>query len=138
MKYICITEVDAASKVLCTTAPMQTGPAFPNVAGWSFKWADQSTWPIALSANGTYLRAPKYFGTCSDNANVGELGVLAVYTEAEYTTLKTAEHQARQPFLSWIGNEEKMTWQAPTPYPTDGKQYIWDESTTSWVEVINA
>ena len=134
MKYICVTEVDADTKVPCTIAPMQTGPAFPNVSGWKFKWSDNSTWPVSLSANGTYLRAPKYFGTCNDDVNAQEVGVLAIYTEAEYLVLKTAEHLARQPYQSWIGNEEKMTWAAPTPMPNDGKQYSWDESTKSWIE----
>lgn len=38
-------------------------------------------------------------------------------------------------FESWILNEETCIWEAPTPYPTDGKFYSWDEATTSWVEV---
>lgn len=135
MKYICVTEVDADTKVPCTTAPMRTGPSFPNVSGWQFKWADNSTWPVSLSANGTYLRAPKYFGTCNDDVNAQEEGVLAIYTEEEYLALKTAEHLARQPFPSWVGNEETMTWAAPTPMPNDGKFCEWDEETLAWVEV---
>ena len=42
---------------------------------------------------------------------------------------------APQPFPSWILNQSTWTWEAPTPYPTDGKMYRWDEPTTSWVEV---
>lgn len=137
MKYICVTEVDAETRVPCTTAPMRTGPSFPNVSGWQFKWADNSTWPISLSANGTYLRAPKYFGTCNDDVNVNEAGVLSLHTEEEYLALKLAEHQARKPFPSWVGDLETMTWQSPVPYPADNKQYIWDEPTTSWIEVTN-
>ena len=34
------------------------------------------------------------------------------------------------PFASWIWNGSG--WEAPTPYPTDGKYYRWDEATTSW------
>jgi len=26
-------------------------------------------------------------------------------------------------------------WEPPTPMPADGKQYRWDEPTTSWQEV---
>lgn len=37
-------------------------------------------------------------------------------------------------FESWILNEETCTWEAPIQYPTDGKQYIWNEETISWVE----
>jgi hypothetical protein len=40
-----------------------------------------------------------------------------------------------QPFESWILNEETAQWEAPTPYPNDGKPYSWDETTTSWVEI---
>lgn len=40
-----------------------------------------------------------------------------------------------QPFASWLLNEETCLWDAPTPYPTDGKNYLWDEPTTSWVEI---
>ena len=40
-----------------------------------------------------------------------------------------------QPFSSWVLDENTCLWDAPTPMPTDGKQYIWDESTISWVEV---
>jgi hypothetical protein len=39
---------------------------------------------------------------------------------------------APKPFASWTLNEETALWQAPTPYPQDGKFYAWDESTTSW------
>lgn len=39
---------------------------------------------------------------------------------------------APQPFPSWTLNNTTWTWEAPTPYPTDGKVYTWDEATTSW------
>jgi len=42
---------------------------------------------------------------------------------------------APQPFASWTLNADSYLWQAPTPMPTDGKRYAWDEETTSWVEV---
>ena len=38
-----------------------------------------------------------------------------------------------QPFPSWIVNEDTCLWDAPTPIPTDGQRYNWDEATTSWV-----
>ena len=40
-----------------------------------------------------------------------------------------------QPYNSWTLNEETCYWEAPTPMPTDGKLYTWDEDTTSWVEL---
>ena len=38
-----------------------------------------------------------------------------------------------KPFASWILNETTGLWEAPTPMPTDGEMYRWDEETTSWV-----
>ena len=43
-----------------------------------------------------------------------------------------------KPFNSWVLNETSCLWEAPTPMPSDGKIYNWDEATTSWVEVIPA
>jgi hypothetical protein len=40
-----------------------------------------------------------------------------------------------QPFASWTKSAETYLWEAPTPMPTDGKMYKWDEPTLSWVEV---
>jgi hypothetical protein len=42
---------------------------------------------------------------------------------------------APRPYASWTISAPTWTWQAPVPYPTDGKFYTWDEATTSWVEV---
>jgi len=40
-----------------------------------------------------------------------------------------------KPFDSWILNETTCLWEAPVDYPSDGKDYQWDESSTSWKEV---
>lgn len=42
---------------------------------------------------------------------------------------------APQPFPSWVLDEATCRWNAPTPMPTDGKMYSWDEPTLSWVEI---
>jgi len=39
-----------------------------------------------------------------------------------------------KPYESWTLNVQTCLWEAPSPYPTDGKFYTWQESTTSWVE----
>ena len=130
--YICITEVDAVTKIVCTAEPQRTGPSMPAVKGYTHLWHDISTWPVETASNGAYLRAPRYYGTCDDDADTTIAGVLQVLTFEEYQALKTAEHQARKPYPSWIGNEDTMTWDAPISCPTDGN-YYWDESTTSWV-----
>jgi hypothetical protein len=40
-----------------------------------------------------------------------------------------------KPYASWLLDEFTCQWKAPTPMPTDGKKYSWDEATTSWVEI---
>jgi hypothetical protein len=44
---------------------------------------------------------------------------------------------APQPFISWVLNENTCIWEPPIPYPMDGKSYIWDEPSLSWV-LLNA
>ena len=39
-----------------------------------------------------------------------------------------------QPFPSWTLNEETCVWEAPSPYPSNDKIYIWDEQSLSWTE----
>lgn len=41
-------------------------------------------------------------------------------------------------FPSWIFDKETCSFNPPLSYPLDGKNYIWDEPTTSWIEVSNA
>lgn len=137
--YICITEVDAVTKVVCTAEPQRTGPSMPAVKGWTHLWHDSSTWPVATAPDGTYLRAPKYYGTCDDDADTTIAGVLQVLTEAEFNAAKVAEHEARKPYPSWIGYIDTMTWGAPVPRPADAimnggnVRYQWDEATVNWV-----
>lgn len=40
-----------------------------------------------------------------------------------------------QTYPSWKINEDTCQWEAPIPYPNDGKDYRWDEPTLSWIEV---
>jgi hypothetical protein len=58
------------------------------------------------------------------------------YAGIGYTYDRTNDvFYAPQPFASWVLNNTTWTWEAPVAMPTDGKQYRWDEATTSWVEV---
>jgi hypothetical protein len=43
---------------------------------------------------------------------------------------------APQPYQSWTLNQSTWLWESPTPYPQDGKAYLWNEETLSWVEII--
>lgn len=40
-----------------------------------------------------------------------------------------------KPYASWILNEDTCLWDAPVPYPENGKEYVWDETMVAWVEV---
>jgi len=39
---------------------------------------------------------------------------------------------APQPYPSWALNQTTWLWEPPIPYPIDGLQYTWDETSTSW------
>jgi len=134
MIYLAITQIDAVTGIVCTAEPMRTGPAYPQIKNCNIIWCNKSTWPITTTSEGAHTRAPLFFGTCDDDADINIPGVVATYTAEEYQVLKTAEHQARKQYPSWVGNEETMTWSPPTAYPTDNKRYNWDEPTLSWFE----
>ena len=42
----------------------------------------------------------------------------------------------QQPYPSWTLDDE-YEWQPPTPYPSDGKAYLWSEESRGWVENEN-
>lgn len=42
-----------------------------------------------------------------------------------------------KPYPSWLLNATTCDWEAPIPYPPDGKVYRWDEEKGLWVEVNN-
>ena len=41
-----------------------------------------------------------------------------------------------QPYPSWTLDDATCLWQSPVPYPNDGKVYVWDEQTQTWVEAV--
>ena len=41
-----------------------------------------------------------------------------------------------KPFASWKLNKDSCLWEAPVAMPTDGKVYVWNESTLAWDEVV--
>ena len=54
-----------------------------------------------------------------------------------YDASKDAFIQVK-PFDSWVLNETTCKYESPTPYPSDGKRYIWDEEKdggAGWVEI---
>lgn len=132
--YIQLTNVDADTGILCTEEPMRTGPAIPNVKGFRFIFQNESDFPILSNPDGSLSTAPLLYGTCDDDADTTLVGVLKVLSEVEFNAAKQAEHQARKPYPSWVGDIDSMSWQSPVPYPQDDKNYFWDEPTVSWKE----
>ena len=141
--HIVVTEVDAVTKVVCTSEPQRTGPSMPAIKGLQIVWQDKSTWPVETSSDGTYLRAPKYYGTCDDDADLNIAGVLDVLTETEWNERRVTEHEATKPYPSWVGYLDTMSWAAPVARPADAimnggnVRYQWDEATVNWVAVEN-
>ena len=139
MTHIVVTEVDAVTRIPCTVEPQRTGPSMPDVKGLKIEWMDKSTWPVELAQDGTYLRAPKYYGICDDDADTTIAGILEVLTETEWNERRVAEHEATKPYPSWIGYIDIMSWGPPVPRPIDALlnggnvQYMWDESSLSWL-----
>lgn len=66
-------------------------------------------------------------------ANYAGIGYIydTSYTVGDYVGV----FYAPQPYPSWTLNTSTFLWEAPVPYPTDGKVYTWDEATQSWVLV---
>ena len=51
-----------------------------------------------------------------------------------YNSIKDVFY-APQPYQSWTLNESTWLWESPTPLPDDNKDYRWDESIKSWIEI---
>lgn len=66
-------------------------------------------------------------------ANYAGIGYIydTSYTVGDYLGV----FYAPQPYPSWTLNTSTFLWEAPVPYPTDGKVYTWDEATQSWILV---
>jgi hypothetical protein len=40
-----------------------------------------------------------------------------------------------RPYASWTLDEATCRWNPPTPYPTDGNSYMWNEGSQTWESV---
>lgn len=48
---------------------------------------------------------------------------------------KLNKFELNKPYPSWTLNTDIGLWEAPTPMPNDGKEYVWDEMTKLWNKV---
>ena len=88
MQYIKFTYVDAVTGISIASEPAANGPVFPPVDGLEFVWARESRYPTDV---------PEYFGTCPDDADTQIDGVLGVYVQADWETMRDDEMRARNP-----------------------------------------
>ena len=78
----------------------------------------------------------------ADFINAGHAGDPSEWVETKYASIgyllnvETNKLYAPAPFPSWILNTVTLKWYPPTPRPNDGKSYVWDEQTVSWVETV--
>ena len=141
MKYICVTNIDAVTGVICTQEPMRTGPDLPVIKGFIYNWENRSAWPVSCTPEGVYIEAPKYYGTCDDDADTSVVGFLGEFTEEEWLLLKEEEMEARKPYPSWVWDEATQSWIPPVPLPPDAiknggtVRYQWDEEAVNWIPV---
>jgi len=91
--------------------------------------------PLNEEASGieflTNLHGPANWKQTSYNRSIRKnyAGIGFTYDEARDAFIPP------KPFNSWILDEETCRWDAPTPYPQDGKRYTWSEDTVSWQEI---
>ena len=88
MKYIKFTYVDAVTGISIASEPAANGLVFPPVDGLEFVWARESRYPTNV---------PEFFGTCPDDADTQVDGVLGVYLQADWETMRDDEMRARNP-----------------------------------------
>ena len=53
-------------------------------------------------------------------------------TAEQIAKIKENAYNALHPD-AWIWDEEKVSWVAPINPPSDGKPYLWDNTTHNWV-----
>ena len=88
MKYLKFTYVDAITGISVAKQPAPNGPVFPNVVGLEFAWARESQYPTDV---------PEFFGKCPEDADTQVDGVLGVYLQADWETMREDEMRARNP-----------------------------------------
>ena len=88
MQYLKFTYVDAVTGISIASEPAANGPVFPPVDGLEFVWARESAYPTDV---------PEFFGTCPDDADTQVDGVLGVYVQADWETMREDEMRARNP-----------------------------------------
>jgi hypothetical protein len=56
--------------------------------------------------------------------------------EIAFEQQRVKSYWEKSGYPSWVFDEATCAFKPPVIYPEDGKNYQWDEPTTSWVEII--
>jgi hypothetical protein len=85
--------------------------------------ADSKEW-CESSLNGTWVE-------CFTGDKRTEASIDDVYD------LETKQFIPPKPYSKWLLNKDTFQWEAPIPYPEDGKEYVWNDNKGEWEEVVN-
>ena len=102
MKYLKFTYVDAITGISVASHPATNGPVFPPVKGLEYAWARESQYPT---------ETPEFFGTCPDDAETQIDGVLGVYLQADWETMREDEMRTR-PAVPTVESIRTQKWEA--------------------------
>lgn len=103
MKYIKFTYVDAVTGISIAKQPAPNGPVFPSVAGLEYGWSRESRYPTDV---------PEFFGTCPDESDVQIDGVLGIYIQQDWETMRADEMAARGPQTQFEKDQSRYTKRA--------------------------
>lgn len=107
MQYIKFTYVDAQTGISVKKQPAANGPVFPQVKGLEYAWARESQYPTEV---------PEFFGTCPDDADTQIDGVLGVYLQADWETMREDEMRARNPVPASVSPRQIRQAMNRTPF----------------------
>lgn len=88
MQHIKFTYVDSITGTSVAKQPATNGPVFPAVTGLEYAWARESRYPTDV---------PEFFGICPDDTDTQVDGVLGVYVQQDWETMRDDEMRARNP-----------------------------------------
>ena len=94
---------------------------------------------------GVYVVGDEYEATYADSRKeFGEVYIQTSYNNRirfNFAGIGYSYDEARnafiapKPFNSWVLDENTCRWISPIVYPSDGKDYRWNEESVSWVEI---
>lgn len=83
------------------------------------------------------LEAEKMFINVFENTTIDITNSKKCIGYLELGRVYDADNDAVLPakiYDSWVIAENQVDWKAPTEYPTDGNNYIWDEESKQWTQ----